>query len=65
LPNRDLEVVYDVGDYGPFVTSIGGVTQADDWSSWWGLYINGAEAPVGIGDLQIDADDVITWRIEP
>jgi hypothetical protein len=64
LPNRDLEVVYDVGDYGPFVTSIGGVAQADDWSSWWGLYINGAEASVGIGDLQIDADDVITWRIE-
>ena len=64
LPNRNLEVLYDIGDFGPFVTSIGGVAQADDWSSWWGLYLNGVSAPVGIGDLTIQESDVITWRID-
>ena len=58
--------------FGIQIDSIGGVEPCDvapcpeDFSSgaYYALYHNGQMAPVGISDLPLDGDSVLTWTIE-
>ena len=56
--------------FGMMINSIAEVnpcdvsTCSDTSGAWWVLFHNGQMAPVGIGDLELDEDSVITWSIE-
>jgi len=56
--------------FGMMINSIAGVNPCDvsactDTSgASWSLFHNGQLAPVGIGDLTLESDSVITWSIE-
>mgnify|MGYP000110772081 CR=1 FL=1 len=54
--------------WGVFVDSIAGVdpsTMSGNFEgAYWAVYHNGALSPVGIKDLTLDDDSVITWRVD-
>lgn len=62
---------YTEFSFGLQIDSISGVSPCDthtcteDFSSgaWWQLLDNGAISLVGISDLELDSDSVITWEI--
>tara|TARA_B100000686_G_C16797836_1_gene983700 strand:- start:362 stop:913 length:552 start_codon:yes stop_codon:yes gene_type:complete len=62
-----LSVGYDVGQWGAYVHTIGGLnadTLTGDFSgAYWHLDHNGAASMVGIGDLAMSEGDVIEWSI--
>ena len=67
IAGGSLSVDYDVGEWGPYVHTIGGlnadnITGDFNWA-WWSLEHNGAASMVGIGDLVMSEGDVIIWRI--
>ncbi len=67
IAGGSLSVDYDVGEWGPYVHTIGGlnadnITGDFNWA-WWSLEHNGAVSMVGIGDLVMSEGDVIIWRI--
>jgi len=63
----DLAVAYDIGDFGPYVHTIGGLNAnnltGDFSGAWWELIHNGAISMVGIGDVVLSEGDVLLWRI--
>ncbi len=63
----DLSVGYDVGQWGVFVHTIGGLNAdamtGDFNGAYWNLDHNGATSMVGIGDLVMSEGDVISWSI--
>jgi len=60
-----LEVVYSDSEWGIFVTSIGGFDPEAQWgNAYWSLYHGGAMSMVGIGDLALENDSVIVWRVD-
>ncbi len=65
--NGDLAVGYDVGDWGPYVHTIGGLNAnnltGDFSGAYWELHHNGALSMVGIGDVILSEGDVLLWRI--
>lgn len=67
LANGDLSVGYDVGQWGAFIHTIGGLnadTLTGDFNgAYWQLDHNGEYSMVGIGDLVMSEGDVITWSI--
>ena len=62
-----LAVGYEVGDWGPYVHTIGGLNDAEvtgDFSgAYWELHHNGEMSCLGIGDVILSEGDVILWRI--
>ncbi len=62
-----LAVGYEVGEWGPFVHTIGGLNAnqvtGDFSGAYWNLDHNGATSMVGIGDLVLSEGDVILWSI--
>jgi len=62
-----LSVGYDIGQWGHFVHTIGGLnadTMVGDFNgAYWNLDHNGATSMVGIGDLVMSEGDVISWGI--
>lgn len=62
-----LSVGYDVGQWGHFVHTIGGLnadTMTGDFNgAYWNLDHNGATSMVGIGDLVMSEGDVISWSV--
>ena len=67
LANGALSVGYDVGQWGAFIHTIGGLnadTLTGDFNgAYWQLDHNGEYSMVGIGDLVMSEGDVITWSI--
>ena len=67
LAKGGLSVGYDVGQWGAFVHTIGGLnadTLTGDFNgAYWQLDHNGEYSMVGIGDLVMSEGDVITWSI--
>jgi len=67
VANGALSVGYDVGQWGAFVHTIGGLnadTMTGDFNgAYWHLDHNGAASMVGIGDLVMSEGDVISWSI--
>ena len=67
LAGGTLSVGYDVGQWGPFVHTIGGLNAdkltGDFNGAYWSLNHNGVASMVGIGDLIMSESDVITWSI--
>ncbi len=63
----DLAVGYDVGDWGPYVHTIGGLNAnnltGDFTGAYWELHHNGEISIVGIGDVLLSEGDVLLWRI--
>lgn len=63
-----LSVGYDVGQWGHYVHTIGGLNAdaltGDFNGAYWNLDHNGAVSMVGIGDLVMSEGDVISWSIE-
>ncbi|MBQ9827592.1 MAG: DUF4430 domain-containing protein, partial [Lachnospiraceae bacterium] len=59
---EDLEVVTEDSDYGPFITSIKGLAQGDNY--YWNYYVNGGYAEVGISQQEIKDGDVYTFKLE-
>ena len=47
--------------FGPFIHTIDGVS---DGGYSWVLYHNGEYSMVGAGDLQLQDDDVVLWKVE-
>ncbi|MFL2975355.1 MAG: DUF4430 domain-containing protein [Candidatus Thalassarchaeaceae archaeon] len=68
VASGDLSVGYDVGQWGHFVHTIGGLnadTMTGDFNgAYWNLDHNGATSTVGIGDLVMSEGDVISWGID-
>tara|TARA_Y100000588_G_scaffold210635_2_gene224773 strand:- start:2918 stop:3469 length:552 start_codon:yes stop_codon:yes gene_type:complete len=62
-----LSVGYEVGEWGPFVHTIGSLNAnsitGDFGGAYWNLDHNGATSMVGIGDLVMAEGDVISWSI--
>jgi len=67
LAGGALSVGYDVGQWGPFVHTIGGLNAdkltGDFNGAYWSLDHNGVASMVGIGDLVLSEGDVISWSI--
>ena len=67
VANGALSVGYDVGEWGHFVHTIGGLNAdtmtGDSNGAYWNLDHNGATSMVGIGDLVMSEGDVISWSI--
>ena len=65
--NGDLDVSYDVTEWGPYVHTIGGLNANEltgNFSgAYWELLNNGEISMVGIGDLIMSEGDVLLWRI--
>ena len=63
-----LSVGYDVGQWGHYVHTIGGLNadamKGDFNGAYWNLDHNGGVSMVGIGDLVMSEGDVISWSIE-
>jgi hypothetical protein len=55
-------VEYTQYDFGIFVDSINSVRPDD--RHFWKLYLNGAEAQVGAGELMTANGDVLEWKLE-
>ena len=68
LASGSLSVGYQVGEWGPYVHTIGGLNAnsvtGDFSGAYWKLDHNGALSMVGIGDLVMSEGDVITWSID-
>lgn len=47
--------------FGPYIHTIDGVS---DSGYYWGLYHNGEYSMVGAGDLQLQDDDIVLWKVE-
>tara|TARA_B100000029_G_C17274987_1_gene851265 strand:- start:111 stop:662 length:552 start_codon:yes stop_codon:yes gene_type:complete len=62
-----LSVGYEVGEWGPFVHTIGGLNAnsvtGDFGGAYWNLDHNDGTSMVGIGDLVMSEGDVISWSI--
>ena len=62
-----LAVGYEVGEWGPYVHTIGGLNAnsltGDFSAAYWNLDHNGEISMVGIGDLVMSEGDVIVWSI--
>lgn len=67
MANGQLSVGYEVGQWGAFVHTIGGLNPdsltGDFNGAYWHLDHNGAPSMVGIGDLIMSEGDVIEWSI--
>ena len=67
VANGDLSVGYDVGQWGAFIHTIGGLNvdsmTGDFNGAYWKLEHNGVTSTVGIGGLVISEGDVISWSI--
>ncbi|MBU38335.1 MAG: hypothetical protein CMA59_02280 [Euryarchaeota archaeon] len=67
LANGGLSVGYDVGQWGEFVHTIGGLNadtiEGDFDGAYWALDHNGVRSTVGIGDLVMSEGDVLSWSI--
>ena len=65
---NSLELDTTVFPFGLMVNSIGGVNPSlmtgDFGGAYWSLYHNGGLSMVGITDLELDSDSVITWRVD-
>lgn len=57
----NLEVNYSESSWGPYITSIGGYEPTGN--SYWSLHHNGAESMVGIGDLILENNSVVVWKV--
>ena len=57
-----LEVVTEESDYGPYIVSIKGLEQGDNW--YWNYYVNGEYAQVGISQQEVKDGDVYTFKLE-
>jgi hypothetical protein len=70
IAEGDLEVVYSTSQYGVMIETIGGVDPCDfhtcssTQGAYWSLYHNNAWSMVGIGDIVLDEDSVLEWKIE-
>ena len=58
----DLEVVTEDSDYGPYIVSIKGLEQGDNY--YWNYYVNGEYAQVGVSQQEIKEGDVYTFKLE-
>ena len=58
----DLEVVTEDSDYGPYIVSIKGLEQGDNY--YWNYYVNGEYAQVGVSQQEIKDGDVYTFKLE-
>ena len=67
VASGSLSVGYEVGQWGAFVHTIGGLNAdamtGDFNGAFWNLDHNGASSMVGIGDLVMSEGDVISWSI--
>ena len=65
---NSLELNTTVFPFGLMVNSIGGIDPSlmtgDFGGAYWSLYHNGGLSMVGITDLELDSDSVITWRVD-
>ena len=62
--NFTIDVTYYVG-MGAFIHTIDGVSGADDWSTYWGLYQDGNMAEVGASGLYVTSDTHLSWILTP
>lgn len=64
----DFAVTTTSYSFGLMIDSIAGVdpsTMAGEFNgAYWSLYHNGALSMVGIADLELDPDSVVTWRVD-
>ena len=67
LAGGALSVGYDIGQWGVFIHTIGGLNAdkltGDFNGAYWSLDHNGAYSMVGIGDLVMSEGDVVSWSI--
>jgi len=52
----------DFGEMGVMVEAINGVSPGEN--EFWGLYLDGELAPMGISAISIEKDTAIEWKIE-
>jgi len=62
LTSSGIEMEYDDTGFGPFVTSIGGITAGQN--EYIAVYQNGEYANAGIGDLPAEEGSTIEFRVE-
>lgn len=60
--NENLKFGYEEYDFGVFLTSINAV-KADPNSEFWSFSYNGIESPVGIGDYEVNNNDILQFRL--
>lgn len=57
-------VVFEESSFGPFLLGIEGYMTPDDFSLYISLYVNGEYSMVGIGQIELIDDLVVSLKIE-
>lgn len=53
---------YQEYSFGMFITQLGNIPSEGTY--YWALYYNGQSSMVGATDLQLQADDIVSWKYE-
>ena len=55
---------YEIEETATFISSINGHEQDNDASKWWLFDVNGEMGEVGAADYELQAGDLIEWKLE-
>lgn len=59
---EDLNIQMQDGEYGKYITSIQGISEAENY--FWSYYINDEYATVGVSSCEIQDGYIYTFKIE-
>ena len=55
---------YTIEESETFISAINGVEQDEAAGKWWLFDLNGEMAPTGAGETELQAGDLIEWKLE-
>ena len=66
LKELDIELKYEDGQYGAYITSIKGLEQKDDKKGmyYWGYYVDDAYATTGVSSCNVEDGKKYTFNYE-
>ncbi len=64
LEKADIEVIYENGEYGAFITSIGGYAQNYDENLYWTFTLNGEITMEGASDIVPAQGDAVAFTLD-
>lgn len=56
------DIEYQNYSFGPFITSIAGVSSNN--GTYWGLYLNGQYAEKGVNEIKLEENLTVLWKLE-
>lgn len=59
-----MKEYYDITEENTFISAINGVEQDGNAGKWWVFDINGAMGEKGASEIELQAGDLIEWKLE-